>query len=82
MMCRKGKTRTKSIKKEGGNDMDLQLVTPQKNAAQKFNDWPSHIPVPTSDDLDFLGELSRRNTGSDFFDTKKRSDSNGNDRQE
>lgn len=81
MKCRKHfkhRVEKKNIFK-GGADMSLLTMPKSKNKIS-FNsdaDWPAHIPMPTDEDIQFLAEMSKRETGSSFFDSKKRSDKNG-----
>ncbi|WP_165907806.1 hypothetical protein [Hydrogenispora ethanolica] len=52
----------------------LRIVEPEKK--QQSPSWPKHIPMPSDEDLEFLSDMSKRETGSAFFDVKRRGDNN------
>lgn len=35
-------------------------------------DWPADLPKPDDDDIAYMAELSKKNTGIDFFDKGKK----------
>jgi hypothetical protein len=46
------------------------------NDGHPAEDWPNDIPMPNDEDIEFMAEMSERNTGSDFFETKKLDENN------
>ena len=66
----------KTKKNKEGKAMNSLALRIAENESKYSSDWPERVAKPTDEDLEFLADLSARETGSDFFEKKKRSGKN------